>query len=45
MMETIVKETEFLEEEVNLEYDKFAERFPGLEVSKTAFLGANKERQ
>ena len=41
MMETIVKETGCLEEEVNLEHDKFAEIFPGIGVSKTAFLGAN----
>ena len=43
MIEAIVKETGFEEDEVKLEYDKFEEKYPGMEVSKSVFLEANKE--
>ena len=43
MIEAIVKETGFDEEEVKLEYVKFEEKYPGMEVSKSVFLEANKE--
>ena len=43
MIEAIVKETGFDEEEVKLEYVKFEEKYPGMEVSKSVFLETNKE--
>ena len=43
MIEAIVKETGFDEEEVKHEYVKFEEKYPGMEVSKSVFLEANKE--
>ena len=43
MIEAIVKETGFEEDEVRLEFDKFEEKYPGMEVSKSLFLEANKE--
>ena len=43
MIEAIVKETGFEEDEVKLEYVKFEEKYPGMEVSKSVFLEANKE--
>ena len=43
MIEAIVKETGFEEDEVKLEYDKFEEKYPGMEVSKSLFLETNNE--
>ena len=43
MIQTIVEETGFDEEEVIHEYDKFSAKYPDLEVSREVFMEANKE--
>ena len=43
MIQTIVEETGFAEEEVSREFENFVTKYPELEVSKEVFLEANKE--